>query len=164
MRIERYEITMEHEFHEHRAGSKYLIGDAFKNHGEFAESVCKHRRGLDYFVNPTTDFMTGSDIESEHMSIKSDKSSLARCYGATKDEVLEKFFTHCASQFFCWAWDKDGYMTEFIMDKTEFYEFCVEFGRLGVESSAKANAEGYKVRFGTTTKKMVAWFEARAVA
>lgn len=156
-----YIIEMPYTYEPERSGSKYLIGDAYKNHGEFVESVMKHHRGLDYLVNPTTTFDKGSDIESEHMSVKSDRASLARLYGATKEEILAKFFAECASKFFAWGYEKDGEMTEYIMDKAEFYEFCMEFGATGVESSAKANAKGYKVRFNTTSKTMLRWFDAR---
>lgn len=155
-----YTIEMPYIFEADRKGSKYRIGDKYKNHGEFIESVMKHRRGLDYMVNPATSYDKGSDIESEHMSVKSDRASLARLYGATKEEVLEKFFATCASQFFAWGYDKGDEMTEYIMDKAEFYEFCVEFGSIGVESSGK-NGDGYKVRFNTTSKTMLKWFDAR---
>ena len=159
-----YIIEMPYTYEAERSGSKYCIGGKYKNHGEFVESVMKHRRGLDYMVNPATSFDKGSDIESEHMSVKSDRASLARLYGATKEEVLSKFFAQCASQFFAWGYDKDGEMTEYIMDKVEFYDFCMEFGAIGVESSAKANEKGYKVRFNTTSKTMLKWFDARLAA
>ena len=45
-RIE-YKIEMAYEFHPERSGAKYKIGNAFKNGGEFLESVAKHHRGLD---------------------------------------------------------------------------------------------------------------------
>lgn len=156
-----YQITMPYAFDDTRRGSKYLIGGAYKNHGEFVESAMKHHRGLEYLVNPSTTFDKGSDIESEKMSVKSDQSSLARLYGQTKDEVLTKFFALTVSEKFAWGYEKDGIMTEYIMTKAEFFEFCQEFGKLGVESSAKGRAKGYKVRFNKTSMNMIMWFELK---
>ena len=79
-----YEIKMPYEYHAERKGSKYKIGDAFKNGGEFLESVAKCHRGLDYLVNPATNFDEGSDIESEHASVKSGQAK------ETSDAVAEK--------------------------------------------------------------------------
>ena len=155
-----YIITMPYTYEPERKGSKYRIGDKYKNHGEFVESVLKYHRGLDYLVNPTTSFDKGSDIESEHMSVKSDLASLASVYGATKEEILTEFFTKCVSEYFTWATDKDNEMTEYTMTKSEFYEFCIEFGKLGVESSDKKK-NNYKVRFNRTSKVMIEWFETR---
>ena len=43
-----YIIEMPYTYEAERSGSKYCIGGKYKNHGEFEESVMKHRRGLDY--------------------------------------------------------------------------------------------------------------------
>ena len=157
-----YIITMPYTYEPERKGAKYLIGESYKNHGEFVESVLKHHRGLDYIVNPNTSYDTGSDIESEHMSVKSDRASLAAVYGETKNEILKEFFAKCASEYFTWAYDKENEMTEYTMTKAEFYEFCIEFGSLGRESSDKTKS-GYKVRFNSTTKAMLQWFETKMV-
>ena len=137
------------------------IERTYANNGQHAEQTLAYALTGEIRAHDNVPFDKGSDIESEHMSVKSDRASLARLYGATKEEVLSKFFAQCASQFFAWGYDKDGEMTEYIMDKVEFYDFCMEFGAIGVESSAKANEKGYKVRFNTTSKTMLKWFDAR---
>lgn len=156
-----YTITMPYEFNPTRKGAKYLIGDAYKNHGEFVESVMKHHRGLDYLKNPNTSFSTGSDIESEKMSVKSDSASLGKVYGYSLTEILTKFFENSVSEKYAWGYEKNGVMTEYIMTKKEFFEFCQTFGKLGVESKSKKVNEGFKVRFPTTSVKMLSWFECQ---
>ena len=122
-----------------RKGAKYLIGDKYKNHGEFLESIAKFHRGLDYLVNPTTSWDTGSDIESIHASVKSSKSSLARLYG--------------------WIFmvDIGDEITEYHMDATEFSEFLDAFGATGIESGSHL----MKIRIQAVSKKMLVWLEER---
>lgn len=144
-----------------RKGAKYNINGKWANHGEYIESVAKWHRGLDYTVNPTTSYKDGSDIESEHLSVKSDKASLARCYGQTKTEILDKFFQDDASEKFAWIVEIDEEITEYIMNRKEFRKFCEVWGKLGKESSAKNkdHESEYKVRFSTSSAKMIKWLE-----
>lgn len=155
-RIE-YTNTMAYEFHPERKGSKYKIGDKFKNHGEYCESLAKHHRGLDYLVNPNTSYDTGSDIEAEHASVKSSKSSLCRLHGETFEEIFNTYFERVASTKWIYVIDIGEMVYEYHMNKDEFAEFLREFGRLGVESGKHEK----KIKFLATSSKTVAWLEAR---
>lgn len=152
-----YAIEMAYEFHPERNGAKYKIGDKFKNSGEFLESVAKHHRGLDYLVNPTTSWDTGSDIESEHASIKSSKASLGRLYGNTMEEILEEYFSKVASTKWIYMIQIDDKVVEYHMNASEFREFTEKFGRLGIESGSHKQ----KIKFLATSSKTVAWLEER---
>ena len=155
-RIE-YTNTMAYEFHPERKGSKYKIGDKFKNHGEYCESLAKHHRGLDYLVNPNTSYDTGSDIEDECASVKSSKSSLCRLHGETFEEIFSTYFERVASTKWIYVVDIGEMVYEYHMNKNEFAEFLREFGRLGVESGKHEK----KIKFLATSSKTVAWLEAR---
>ena len=155
-RIE-YINTMAYEFHPERKGSKYKIGDKFKNHGEYCESLAKHHRGLDYLVNPTISYDKGSDIESEHASVKSSKASLCRVHGETFDEIFNIYFENVASTKWIYVVDIGEMVYEYHMDKKEFAEFLRIFGRLGTESGTHEK----KIKILETTGKMISWLEER---
>ena len=155
-RIE-YINTMAYEFHPERNGAKYKIGNKFKNGGEFLESVAKHHRGLDYMVNPNTSWDTGSDIESEHASVKSGKASLCRLHGETFEEIFEGYFNNVASTKWIYMMQIDETIVEYHMNKTEFAEFVRIWGRLGVESGKHEK----KIKFLATSGKMIKWLEER---
>ncbi len=138
-----------------RKGSKYLIGDKYKNHGEFLESVAKFHRGLDYLVNPTTSWDTGSDIESLHASIKSSKSSLARVYGPSFEAIKETYFANVASTTWIFMIDIGDEITEYHMNASEFSDFLDAFGATGIESGSHL----MKIRIQGVSKKMIVWFE-----
>ena len=155
-RIE-YTNTMAYEFHPERNGAKYKIGEKFKNGGEFLESIAKHHRGLEYLVNPATSYDKGSDIESEHASVKSGKASLARVHAETFDEILEIYFANVASTKWIYMIKIDEIVTEYHMNRNEFEAFVRMFGRLGVESGKHEK----KIKFLATSSKTIAWLEAR---
>lgn len=155
-RIE-YKIEMAYEFHPERSGAKYKIGNAFKNGGEFLESVAKHHRGLDYLVNPNTSWDTGSDIESEHASVKSGKASLCRIHGETFEEIFTRYFEGVASTKWIYMIQVDDNAVEYHMNKEEFAEFVKTWGRLGVESGKHEK----KIKILATSMKMVRWLEER---
>ena len=155
-RIE-YTNTMAYEFHPERNGAKYKIGERFKNGGEFLESIAKHHRGLEYLVNPATSYDKGSDIESEHASVKSGKASLARVHAETFDEILEIYFANVASTKWIYMVKIDEVITEYHMNRNEFEAFVRMFGRLGIESGKHEK----KIKFLATSSKTIAWLEAR---
>ena len=152
-----YEINLPYEFHPERNGAKYKIGEKFKNAGEFLESVAKCHRGLDYLVNPTTEWDKGSDIESESASVKSGKASLCRLHGESFEEIFEGYFASVASTKWIYMVQVDAIAIEYHMNKDEFKEFVKQFGRLGVESGKHEK----KIKFLATSGKTVAWLEAR---
>lgn len=150
-----YINNMPYAFDPTRKGAKYLIGNKYKNHGEFLESVAKFHRGLDYLVNPTTSWNTGSDIESLHASVKSSQSSLARLYGNSFEAIKEAYFANVAST--CWIFmvDIGEEITEYHMNAEEFSKFLDVFGATGVESGSHL----MKIRIQAFSKKMYNWFE-----
>ena len=150
-----YINNMPYSFDPTRKGAKYLIGGKYKNHGEFLESVAKFHRGLDYLVNPTTSWDTGSDIESLHASIKSGKASLARLYGNSFEAIKEAYFAGVAST--CWIFmvDIGEEITEYHMNADEFSQFLNEFGATGIESGSHL----MKIRIQGFSKRMYNWFE-----
>ena len=154
-----YEITMPYEYHAERTGAKYKIGDTFKNGGEFLESVAKHHRGLEYLVNPTTKWNEGSDIESEHASVKSGKATLACLYGETFEEIFDKYFATVVSTKWIYMVQIDNKVVEYHMDKEEFKKFIRVWGAIGHESGTHRN----KIRIKATSATMIMWLEVRAL-
>jgi len=139
------------------SGAHYLFNGKYANAGEFLESVAKAHRGLDYTTNPTTSFDKGSDIESEHASVKSSGASLACLYGETKEEIIKEFFERVASEKFIYITMNEEQITEYEMNKNEFNEFVSEFGTLVKESGKEVK----KVRLKKTTNSMIKWLEGR---
>lgn len=151
-----YTNNMPYAYDPSRKGSKYLIGGKYKNHGEFLESVAKFHRGLDYLVNPTTSWDTGSDIESLHASVKSGKSSLARVYGNSFEVIKETYFANVASTLWIFMVDIGDEITEYHMNAEEFSKFLDVFGRTGIESGSHL----MKIRIQGVSSKMISWLEA----
>lgn len=154
-----YKMPLSYEYEAERRGSKYKIkgADTYCNAGEFKESICKAHRLLDYLHNPTIAYDKGSDIESEKTSVKSSKASLACLYGTSKEEILAEYFAKVASIKWIWVEVVDEEVHEYRMNKTEFQEFCKEFGRLSKESGC----DRMKIKFLAYSSKMGAWFAER---
>lgn len=143
-----------------RKGAKYSLdgGKSWKNHGEFLESVAKFHRGLEYLVNPTTSWDTGSDIESLNASVKSSKCSLATIYGNSFADILDSYFENVHSTLWIYMVEIDNTIYEYHMDACEFREFLETWGTLDRESGSKL----MKVRIKSTTAKMVAWLNSKS--
>lgn len=159
MKILNYINTLPYIYDANHRGSHYLINgaSAYKNHGELMERIAKHHRGIFTEVNPNTSWDTGSDIESECASIKSSQASLGRGSG-----TLENFFNKVASTKFIWVElnEETQVVTEYHMNKQEFYEFAREFTGIHPMSNHKE----YCICFLKTSKRMLKWFEERVVA
>ena len=158
MTKETYTNPMSYTYHAERKGAKYNIEGKWANHGEYLESVAKCHRGLDYIVNPTTSFDKGSDIESEHTSVKSSHGGLGSIYGETKEEILKEYFERVASTHWIWMTDCEEEITEYHMNKEEFKEFVQEWSKLEFTSGKKPKQI---LRFRYTSHKMIQWFEER---
>lgn len=144
-----------------KSGAKYCIGEGkWCNFGELLESIAKHHRGLDYIVNPTTKWHEGSDIESEHASVKSGKASLACLYGEDMLAILDEYFDKVASTKWIYMVMVDEQITEYHMDAREFRAFCLQFGRVVAES----HTHKMKVRLLPTSAKTIKWLEDRVAA
>jgi hypothetical protein len=159
VKILTYINTLNYKYDAAHNGSHYLINGSttYKNRGELLESIAKYHRGLYTEVNPTTSWGSGSDIESENASIKSSEASLGRGVGA-----LENYFKNVASNIFIWVElnDQTQEVTEYQMTKQEFFNFVNLFTRVHNSSNHKEQI----FRFYKTSKKMLKWFEEKAVA
>lgn len=152
-----YTNTMEYTYEPTHAGAHYKIGNAYKNHGEYLESVAKYHRGLDYLVNPNTSYDTGSDIEEMRASVKSSGASLARIYGNTLEQILNVYFANVHSTLWIFINDMGEEITEYHMNKEEFREFLYEFGTLARENKTHL----IKVRLKKVSGKMLKWLDER---
>ena len=152
-----YTNTMEYTYEPTHVGAHYKIGNAYKNHGEYLESVAKYHRGLDYLVNPNTSYDTGSDIEEMRASVKSSGASLARVYGNTLEQILNVYFANVHSTLWIFINDIGEEITEYHMNKEEFREFLYEFGTLARENKTYL----IKVRLKKVSGKMLKWLDER---
>jgi len=152
-----YQNTMPYTYDPDHRGAHYLIGEAYKNHGEFCESVAKFHRGLEYLVNPTTSYMDGSDIESLNASVKSSNATLADVFGNSKEQIVNTYFANVHSTLFIYMVDIDEQITEYHMNANEFREFIDNWAGLAVDSGTHLT----KVRFKKTSGKMIKWLEER---
>ena len=157
-RIE-YTNTMSYIYDADRRGSKYSMdgGETWKNHGEWCESIAKFHRGLEYLVNPTTSYDTGSDIEEMSASVKSSGASLACVYGNTKEQIIEEYFENVHSILWLFVVNVDEEIIEYHMNAEEFREFLEEWATTAKESGSHLT----KVRIKKTSGKMLRWLEAR---
>lgn len=161
MKKETYQNPIAYRYEPTKAGAKYSIdGIRYCNLGNLLESIAKAHRGLDYLVNPTTKWNEGSDIESEHMSIKSGKASLACIYGEDMKTILDTFFNGVASTTFTYMIMIDDQVSEYQMDASEFRTFVEKFGRLVKESGSPK----HKVQLLATSGKTIAYLEEMARA
>lgn len=153
MKIITYINTLPYVYDPDHRGSHYLINGSktYKNRGELLESVAKFQRGLYTEVNPTTTWDNGSDIESEKASIKSSEASLGRGIG-----TLENYFKNVASKLFIWIElnDQTQEVTEYQMNKQEFFIFVSQFTRIHNMSNHKEQC----IRFLKTSQRMRKWF------
>ena len=92
-----YTNNMPYSYDPTHRGAHYMIGNAYKNNGEFLESVAKFHRGLEYLVNPATSYDNGSDIEELNASVKSSGASLACVYGFDMKTILDTSFANVHS-------------------------------------------------------------------
>lgn len=149
------------------ARSHYLPNgsDKYKNRGEIIESIAKYHRGIYTDSNPNTSWENGSDIESEHASVKSSEGGLGRNIGGynnTASEKIKAYFKGTASKVFIWIeWnEKTQEVTEYQMNKKEFGAFIQKFTRVHNMSNHKEVC----VRFNKSSQKMLNWFEERTAA
>ena len=152
-----YINTMPFTYDPNHRGAHYLIGEKFKNHGEWLESVAKYHRGLEYLVNPAVSYCEGSDIEELRASVKSSNASLARVYGPTYEAIKESYFANVHSTLWIYIQDVGEEIIEYHMNKEEFETFLDEFHELAKESGSHLQ----KIRIKKTSIKMLNWLEER---
>lgn len=158
MKVITYTNAMPYTYDPNHRGAHYMIGDAYKNNGEWFESVAKFHRGLDYMVNPNTSYDTGSDIEELSASVKSSGASLASVYGNSFTQILDTYFANVHSTLFIYMVAVDDEITEYHMNAKEFREFTTEWAGLARESGSHL----LKIRFKKTSNKMLKWLDERA--
>lgn len=159
MIVNSYKNTLEYVYDKNHKQSHYIIDgcDAYRNRGELVESICKHHRGLFTAINPTINWISGSDIEEESISVKSDRAGLGRgIVGNTKEEMIFSYMELVHSESFIWADfnEKTDIMVEYQMNRVEFEKFLLAFTTLSVYSDGRK-----KVAMPRTTKRMRKWFE-----
>lgn len=152
-----YTNTMPYSYDPAHKGAHYLIGDAYKNAGEWFESVAKFHRGYDYLVNPATSYDMGSDIEELNASVKSSGASLANVFGNNFDQIRDTYFANVHSTLFIYMVAIDDQITEYHMNADEFKEFINEWAGLARDSYSHL----LKIRFKKTSGKMIKWLEER---
>lgn len=151
-----YINNMPYEYDPMHKGAHYKIGEKYKNTGEWLESVAKFHRGLDYLVNPTTSYDTGSDIESLNASVKSAGASLARIYGNSYEQIADTYFANVHSTLWIYMVAIDDEIIEYHMNAKEFREFLDNFHEMAIESGSHLT----KVRL-RKNQKMIKWLEER---
>lgn len=151
-----YTNNMPYSYEPDHKGAKYKIGETYKNHGEFLESVAKFHRGLDYLVNPNTSWDTGSDIESLNASVKTAGASLGRIYGNSYEDISKIYFENVHSSLWIFIQDFGDEIVEYHMNKEEFSEFLFLFHEMAIESGSHLT----KVRL-RKNQKMIQWLEER---
>jgi len=157
-----YINTLEYVYDEENSGSRYFIPQIGKhrNHGELCESIAKAHRGIFTENNPTTAYWQGSDIESEHASVKSSHANLSRNYGGatTVSTAFEYYFSHVASNTFIYVDfnEKTQEVVEYQMNKSEFGRFLCYFTYITRHSNGKI-----EIRLKHTSRKMIAWLDAQ---
>ena len=151
-----YTNTMPFTYDPNHRGAHYLIGERYKNHGEWLESVAKWHRGLDYLVNPATSYDAGSDIESMNASVKSAGCSLACVYGLSYEVIKKIYFANVHSTLWIYIQDIGEEIVEYHMNKKEFEEFLDNYHELTVESGSHLT----KVRLRKSIK-ILKWLEER---
>lgn len=154
-----YHNEMNYIYDASRKGAKYQFGTkkAYKNHGEFLESVAKFYRGFDYEINPATSYDTGDDIPQLKASVKSSNASLGCIYGDTFEDILNTYFSKVYSKLWIFINDIDNEITEYHMNASEFKEFLITFGQLGKDSKTKLN----KIRIKKVSSKMLKWLDEK---
>lgn len=158
-----YTNEMPYEYRpEHRRAPYYIPAiNKYRNHGELCEHIAKYYRGIFTEVNPNTSFDKGSDIESEHASVKSSRFGLAENYGgaSNRSDAIKYYFKHVASSLFIYVEfdEKTQTVTEYQMNRKEFGRFIYNFiSAPFFHKNGKIELRGLK-----TSKKMIKWFEAQ---
>lgn len=152
-----YTNNMPYTYDPTHKGAKYLIGDAYKNAGEWFESIAKFHRGYDYMVNPATSYDEGSDIEEMNASVKSGGASLACVYGPDMETILDTYFANVHSTLWIYMVNVGEEITEYHMNADEFREFLENWAGLSRESGSNL----LKVRIKKTSGKMLHWLDKK---
>lgn len=165
-----YLNEMPYTYHPENPRNHYFIEGAqgFCNKGNFCESAAKFHRGLPYLVNPNTAALEGYDIPEEKAEVKSGAAGLGRDLGDpsfSASQQIKFYFQHCPIGK-KWIWmvynDKTRMITEYHMNKREFGAFL--HIALRSKQHLQSNGKSINVRFKDTSKKMIAWLDARCAA
>ena len=150
-----YKIEIPFTYDASHRGAPYSLdgGLTHKNNGEFTESCIKHHRGLDYMVNPSTTFDSGSDIEELNASVKSSRFTLVnKTLADTFDETVNLYFETVHSTCWIYAVVLEEEVTLYTMNADEFKSFLYAFTALNERNVIRAKA---------TSTKMIKWFEEK---
>lgn len=126
-----YSTKMPYDFNPNHKTTRYYYAEQWHNGGEWIEAVLKYERGYkDYYKKDSTPYYKGSDIEAEQASVKTCRSTLARIYGETVQEILAIYLNNVKSKRWYFVTYRKNEITEWQMDKLEFVEFILNFGIL----------------------------------
>ena len=135
------------------------IERTYSNNGMHAEQALAYALTGEIRPHDHVPFDKGSDIPEYHMSVKSSKASLMsgnRCESQTKEGIIAEFIAKSAS--ICFAYVVADFTTAYVMNSTEFAEFCTEFGSLTRESTK--NGGKVKVQLRKENEKTLRWLKA----
>lgn len=141
-------------FNPERKGAKYTFdGVHYFNNGNYLEGTCSEcYTGVWCYDTKSVAYDKGSDIEQIHASVKSSKASLTDLIkGDSVTEVLDVYFERCPSKLWIWAVKVDEEFWFYEMNASEFRTFTLEW----------AGLEHGKVRYKTSSGKMIKWLEER---
>ena len=150
-----YTNNMPYTYDPNHSGAHYLIGNAYKNHGEFCESTAKFHRGMDYLVNPATSYDKDSDIPSMNASVKSSNATLADVFGNDFEGIKNTYFANVHSTLWIFVVDMGEEITEYHMDKNLFEKFVDNWAVLAKDSKTHLT----KIRFKKVSGIMIKWLE-----
>ena len=132
------------------------IERTYANNGQHAEQVLAYTPTHEIRKHDKVPFDKGSDIPEFKMSVKSSKASLMSgncCTKDTKEGIIEEFLNRTASK--CFAYVLEDFSLAYVMNATEFAEFCREFSGMSRESSK--NGGKAKVRFYKENNRTREW-------
>lgn len=137
------------------------IERTYANNGQHAEQTLAYTLTNEIRKHDKVRFDMGSDIPEYHMSVKSPKASLMSgnlCNSDTKEGIIKEFIERSAS--LCFAYVTADFATAYVMNPTEFAEFCMLFAGMSRESSR--NGGKAKVQIYAESAKMMMWLKAHA--
>lgn len=125
------------------------IERTYKNNGQHAEQVFRFTvEGQIFKADNKPAEVAGDCLD---IQIKSAKATV--CHGTNLKAYLEM---DAAKRY---AYVNSDFTLAYIMTKAEWLEFCTKFAKVARESTKNGGKE--KLRLGTETKEVRAWFENR---
>lgn len=130
----------------------------YKNNGAHAQQALDFTLTGHIRPHDNVKWNEGSDIPELHMSVKTDRFTLASdLIGETISDKVDDYFNRTASNVFAYVATTG---IAYIMNPTEFKAFMLTFCKLERDSSK--NGGRMKVRFPHETEKVREWLSQKA--